>query len=262
MQEVRYTLAVLDPEYPETVGLLSGVQEDGLPEDLFEFGGKVFAADSGKPPHPAVTGLLVAILEYLVGEGDAGAMTQLGSMYYTGDRVDRDYVRAAHYYTMAAERGNTEARENLGYVYYYGRLGQPDYARAYACFSKGALIGRLISLYKTADMYQHGYFVEKDEVQAFRMYELCARSINEENEGSVTGPVFLRLARAMEYGLGTEVNLRRAMICYQKAVTALFDMVARGDVMYRGSLAAALAGQSRVSAALVNAFDDEENTEN
>ena len=44
-------------------------------------------------------------------------------------------------------------------------------------------------------------------------------------------------------GVGTEQNLKNALICFQKAESYLYDMVLGGDVMYKKSLNAAVKGQ-------------------
>ena len=64
------------------------------------------------------------------------------------------------------------------------------------------------------------------------------------------GPVFLRIAKMYLYGLGTERDLKAALVCYQKAESFLYDMVKEGDVMYKNSLRAAIEGQNKARALL------------
>ena len=66
-----------------------------------------------------------------------------------------------------------------------------------------------------------------------------------EAEDRVAGPVYLRLGRMFLEGIGTEKNLKNALICYQKAESFLYDMVLSGDVMYRKSLDSAVKGQQK-----------------
>jgi len=60
---------------------------------------------------------------------------QLGNLYYLGLGVERDYARAARYYSMAAFAGDLAAQVNLGHLYGNG-LGVPqDGQLAYAWFN-------------------------------------------------------------------------------------------------------------------------------
>ena len=44
-------------------------------------------------------------------QGDADAQYNLGVMYHNGDGVEKDYVTAYKWWTLAAEQGHEEARE-------------------------------------------------------------------------------------------------------------------------------------------------------
>jgi TPR repeat protein len=75
--------------------------------------------------------------------------------------------------------------------------------------------------------------------------------MTEEAAPHVAGPVFLRLGRMYLNGLGTERDLKTALICYQKAESFLYDMVKYGNVMYKNSLRAAVEGQAKARALLM-----------
>ncbi len=144
---------------------------------------------------------------------------------------------------MAAKSGNRQAQENLGYCYYYGRNIPIDYEKAFHYFALGAFDGHLISLYKIGDMYMNGYYVEKNPTEAVHIYERCLETMTDEAAPRVAGPLFLRLGNAFYYGNGTEENIKNALICFQKAELYLYDMVARGNVMYKKSLQETIKGQ-------------------
>ena len=153
---------------------------------------------------------------------------------------------------MAAKLGNRQAQENLGYCYYYGRNIPVDYEKAFHYFALGAFDGHLISLYKIGDMYMNGYYVEKNPTEAFHIYERCLETMTDEAALTVAGPVFLRLGNAFLYGNGTEENAKSALVCFQKAELYLFDMVARGEWMYKKSLEDAIEGQEKARAKMNN----------
>ncbi len=59
----------------------------------------------------------------------------------------------------------------------------------------------------------------------------------------VAGSVFLRLGNCFLNGNGVEESPKSARVCFQQAESYLYDMVARGDAMYKKSLNAAIEGQ-------------------
>ena len=103
-------------------------------------------------------------------------------------------------------------------------------------------------------MYLNGYYVEKNPKEAFLIYNRCLDTMTDEAAPTVAGPVFLRVGNAFLKGLGTEPNPMNALICFQKAETFLYDMVVKGDVMYKKSLQAAIDGQAKARAILAEAL--------
>lgn len=99
-------------------------------------------------------------------------------------------------------------------------------------------------------MYAAGYYVEKNEREAFLIYERCADTMTEEAAKDVAGPVFLRLGKCFLNGIGTEKNAESALICYQRAELYLYGMVRNGNYMYKKSLRAAIDGQTKARAVL------------
>ena len=57
-------------------------------------------------------------------------------------------------------------------------------------------------------------------------------------------------------GIGTEQNLKNALICFQRAESFLYDMVLAGDVMYRKSLEASIRGQEQVREEMAGALPE------
>ena len=71
-------------------------------------------------------------------QGDADAQFNLGSMYYQGEGVPKDYKQAIYWYTKAAEQGDDEAQFNLGLMYYEGQGVPKDYIQTYAWWNIAA----------------------------------------------------------------------------------------------------------------------------
>ena len=246
--EVQNVLAMLDAdEMPDTFDYLSSLlaEDDTVSTAPYEIANVVLTLDKPREFPGFLLDFIVEMFELEIAEGNEKAMNDLGAQYYDGGRgFEQSFPKAMDYYIMAAEHGSRKALENLGYCYYYGRGGRPDYEKAFHCFAPGAFQGQLISLYKVGDMYLNGLYVPQNERTAFLIFQRCLETMTQEAAEYVAGPVFLRLGRMYLAGLGTEQDLRSALICFQKAEAFLFDMVHNGDVKYRRSLDAAIAGQA------------------
>ncbi len=240
-------------ENPEAAEYLEGILFGGglLEDDPYEIASRLLECDRPYPLPRIVRDLIEELLTDAFEAGNADALNDLGAQYYDGSRgFEQDFTKAVTCYKLAAEKGSRPAQENLGYCYYYGRNMPVDYAKAFHYFALGAFDGHIISLYKIGDMYLNGYYVEKDPVEAFRIYNRCIETMTDEAAPACAGPVFLRLANAFLNGIGTKEDAKNALVCYQKAEAFLYDMVAGGNVMYKKSLAAAIDGQAAARAKL------------
>ena len=248
MSELKYIskinelLASLDvAKFPETVAYLEQSKTEEM--SAYELATNLVNCDRTSVMPRLLFDFIVALYTEECDRRNHFAMNDLGALYYDGRGCEQDFTKAVYYYDMAAKLGNRQAQENLGYCYYYGRNIPIDYEKAFHYFALGAFDGHLISLYKIGDMYMNGYYVEKNEAEAFHIYERCLETMTDEAALTVAGPVFLRLGNAFLYGNGTEENAKSALVCFQKAELYLYDMVARGDEMYKKSLQEAIKGQ-------------------
>ncbi len=260
-QLTENTLSVMDPEqFPEIYDYLSEFLEEGvIPPGPYDTATMVVHMDEPAVFPPFMVEYIAALYELEIEEGNTNAMNDLGAAYYDGHRgFEQSFAKAVHYYKMAARNGNRQAQENLAYCYYYGRDMEKDYEKAFHYFALGAFDGHLISLYKIGDMYLNGYYVEKNEKEAFVIYMRCLETMTEEAEKHVAGPVYLRLGKMFLNGLGVEADPKSALVCYQKAESFLYDMVKGGDVMYKGSLRAAIKGQEEARAKLAELLPQRE----
>lgn len=247
--EIQDVISILDAdECPEIHRYFEAIMNDDetVTEDPYEVASHLLLLDRPDPLPPVVRELIIELFQAAFESGNPEAMNDLGAQYYDGSRgFEQDFGKAVEYYDIAAQSGSRQAQENLGYCYYYGRNMPVDYEKAFHYFALGAFDGHLISLYKIADMYANGYYVQKNEKEAFLIYDHCASMMTDEAAKFVAGPVFLRLGKCFLNGIGTEADAETALICYQKAEVFLFDMVKRGDVMYKKSLKAAIDGQAK-----------------
>ncbi len=159
-EKLSNILKTIDREkYTDIVSIIEcNIEEDGtVYMDAFDFACELHDADGTEILPKEVAELMIEIYLEEIANENPDAMTNLGSLYYTGRCGEQNYEKAVKYYTMADKHGERQATENLGYCYYYGRIGEVDYKKAYHYFVKGALDNHLNSLYKIGDMYKNGY---------------------------------------------------------------------------------------------------------
>lgn len=258
--EIQKLYTILDAgELPELYEYLASImdEEQGVSEDPYEIAAQILQCDKAVDLPDCVRDFVIMMFEEAFNNGNADAANDLGAQYYDGKRgFEQDFSKAVYYYNLAAENGSRLAQENLGYCYYYGRNMAVDYEKAFHYFALGAFDGHLISLYKIGDMYAAGYYVKKNEKEAFLIYKHCIDVMTDEVAPTVAGPVFLRLSKCFLNGTGTEPNYEFAMICFQKAENYLYDMVKRGNVMYKKNLQEAVDGQAAARKKLAEELPD------
>jgi len=76
--------------------------------------------------------------------GDVRGQKVLGSMYYLGQDVPRDYKKAFEWYEKAALQGDARAQGMLGLMYYFGQGVPQDFVMAYAYLNIAASAGDAI----------------------------------------------------------------------------------------------------------------------
>ena len=258
MKEIGDILAIIsEDDYPETYAYLCATLDEDIKLDApLDMVHKLEYCDRTESFSTLVSNLILFILESEIEDKNADAMNYLGALYYDGRVFEQDFEKAFNYYVMAAENGSRQAQENLGYCYYYGRSVPVDYEKAFHYFALGAFDGHLISLYKIGDMYLNGYYVKKNPIEAFKIYDYCKSLINQDNADYTAGPVFLRLGNCFLNGLGTNADCKIALMCYQQAENYLLDMVQNGDVMYKKSLEAAIDGQAKAREQIAKTMPD------
>ncbi len=198
--------------------------------------------------NPTFSRLVLLGLNYGAACEDGACANWLGALYYSGDLVEQDYVKAKELYELAESKGVVQAIINLGYIYEYGRTGTPDHVKAFMQYAKAAaLFDAPEALYKLGDMYSRGKVVKRDLCAAYYLYEKCLRFAN---EITMQAQAAIRIARLISNkenaSLGIPFNLERALELYQLAERGLRVDIAQGQAYYEKRLQEALDGQERV----------------
>lgn len=174
---------------------------------------------------PDIMEAVVRCYRLCVAHNHPGAALNLGTMYYNGTYLKRDWKEAVRLYEIAAAGGELRAICNLGYCYYYGRHQEPDYERAFRYFSLGAsLYGDPNCLYKLGDLYREGHYVEQNAKCAvmfyFRALEMSARR----DDGELyRADILMRVGREFMDGTIVERDVKKALDCFLQALSGFYD---------------------------------------
>ena len=98
----------------------------------------------------------------------------LAVLYITGDGVPEQVVKAAEWYTKAAEQGHVEAQFNIGVLYVNGIGVQLDFAKAGEWFSKAASQGSAAAEFNLSMMHLRGDGFEKNLQRAAELMASAA----------------------------------------------------------------------------------------
>jgi TPR repeat protein len=125
----------------------------------------------------------VALLRKAAQNGNLRAMHALGDRLRTGMGTPVDYVQAMYYYDHGRDGAiSTEISDGLLDEEREPRHGIVpefrDYAKAYSVYWKAAGLSNAVAQIEMGDMYATGRFVPKDDLIAFRWYDLAAASGN------------------------------------------------------------------------------------
>ena len=159
-----------------------------------------------------------------VEENNPLAALNLGTMYYNGTYVPRDYKQAAFLYEVAAKAGERQALTNLGYCYYYGRHQEKDYAMAMQYFMLGAILyGDANCLYKLGDLYKSGLFVPKNTIYAFKLYNHAFHALREDDDDNIEADIRFRLGEAFLHGVGITKDIALAFNLLSQALAGFYQ---------------------------------------
>jgi hypothetical protein len=106
--------------------------------------------------------------------GDAKAETRLGTMYYYGEGVSRDYSEALRWFRRAADRGAARAQYDVGLMYDLGKGVPQDNAEELRWYRKAADQGEANAECSLGSMTYHGRGVQQDAAVAAHLYRRAA----------------------------------------------------------------------------------------
>ena len=121
----------------------------------------------------------------------------------------KNYLEAAHHYTIAADAGYAPAENDLGVLETYGRGMVINHQRAFELFAKAANSGWPPAMNSLGAAYSNGWGVKEDDARALSLFEKAIEA------GSADG---LAEAGIMYFGgKGTERDYEAAAQYFQQA---------------------------------------------
>jgi TPR repeat protein len=115
-------------------------------------------------------------------QGYAKAQYGIGAIYYYGNGVPRDYVEALRWNHMAADQNDAGAQQAIGSAYYYGDGVSQDRSEAVRWYRLAADQGFAAAQYSLGLLYYRGRGVTQDHTEAYRWFHKAADLGNEDAE--------------------------------------------------------------------------------
>lgn len=120
--------------------------------------------------------------EYAENEEDGEACLILAGLYRRGAVPGASLEKMLEYYERGAAMGNSGCMEELGTIYFEGKEIPRDYSRAFELLSRAFEMGTLREPAQLAFLLQNGYGCKRDEEKAKELY---LKAVEKEKNSSV-----------------------------------------------------------------------------
>lgn len=111
-------------------------------------------------------------------QGYAPSQLKLGTLYYHGDSVERNYTETVKWFGKAAnqkEYPHPIAQYSLGFCYEMGQGLKKDLEAAFRYYEKAATQGHVGGQFKLGLFYMNGWGIDKDLKEAEKWYKMAAK---------------------------------------------------------------------------------------
>ena len=142
--------------------------------------------------------------------GDASAMNEVGTWYYIGKHVNRDYGQAYEWWKKASLKSNVRAIANLGLCYQLGRGVERDSIDAVRLYEKSIKEGNIVLLE------QRTKSTSKSAFDAMLVGECHEKGIGVKKDYSKAAVFYAQAA-----SMGSVDGMRQAGLCYLNAKEAV-----------------------------------------
>ncbi len=143
---------------------------------------------------------------------------RIGKMHCYGLGTEQDYFEAFKWFEKSAVEGNKFAQFSLANLYYYGNGTDQCYEKAFRWHMAAAMQGQPYAAYAIAQMYSNGEYVSKDESEADSYYKQALSGFQKlEADEQADDNLFCKMGRMFKLGLGTEVDMAKAIDYFKRA---------------------------------------------
>ena len=140
-------------------------------------------------------------------ESKSDALVKMGDIYYYGEVVEQDYLKAKKFYELSAELNNSTALFKLGSMYENGLGIERDYLKAKEYYELSIQQNNTKALINLGNLYENGLGVEQNYSKAKELYEL---SSNQNNSNA-----FIFLGNLYYFGCGVTRNYSKTKEYYE-----------------------------------------------
>jgi len=140
---------------------------------------------------------------------DAYSQFMLGDCYVLGKGVEKNYEKAAYWYSLSANQGELRAKCNLGILYENGKGVSQDVVKAFALYEESAKAGASYGLLQLGLCYLRGIGTEKDTNEAYKLIYQAA-TLGEEYAQ-------FKIAEGIENGTWGGQDRTKAFYWYKKS---------------------------------------------
>lgn len=141
-------------DYTKALQLYLQAAQQGDSEAQYISGGMYFKGLGGKKDLTMAFKLLHEAAKS--GKSSPESEQIIGQAFLLGSGVPKNYEKARHWYTLAAENGNKEAQNELGFMYFIGNGIEKNVEKGAEFFLKAAYNGLAIAQYNVGIMYYTG----------------------------------------------------------------------------------------------------------
>lgn len=149
--------------YSKALQLYLQAAGQGDAEAKYISGGMYFKGLGGKKDLPVAFKLLHEAA--MSGKSSPESQQILGQAFLLGSGVPKNYGKALHWYTLAAENGNREAMNELGFMYSVGKVVDQDGKKGAEFFLQAAYKGLPIAQYNVGILYYTGNGFDSVDLQ-------------------------------------------------------------------------------------------------
>ena len=143
---------------------------------------------------------------------------RIGKMFAYGLGTEQDDAAAFAWFQKSALAGNKFAQHSTASCYCYGKGTAQNLSEAFRWYKAAAEKGMPYSVYALAQMYEKGEAVPPDEDKAHKYYsDALFGFLKIVSDGNVEDQLLYKLGRMFQRGLGTDIDIARAVRFYLQA---------------------------------------------